>query len=225
MAWENKFSRVRFSHPSRIYYRNMPESPSTRPSLLLRIRQAADFVAWKEFADIYGPMLYGYFRRRGLQDADAGDLAQEVLGRVVAKAGELDYDRNRGTFRGWLLTLARHELADFFKRRQRNPSANGDDAALVRIPAAGDPEAEQSAWDRQYEEQVFRLAADRVRPCVDETTWRAFWQTAVEARAGREVAADLKMSVGAVYMAKSRVLARLRRVVERIEGDDDGPAI
>jgi RNA polymerase sigma factor (sigma-70 family) len=203
----------------------MSDPPSTRASLLLRIRQAADYVAWKEFADIYGPLLYGYFRRRGLQDADAGDLAQEVLGRVAAKAGELNYDRRRGTFRGWLLTLARHELADFFARRQRNPAADGDDAALVQIPADGNPETERSDWDRQYEDQVFRLAADRVRPCVDESTWRAFWLTAVEAQGGRQVAAALNMSVGAVYMAKSRVLARLKREVERIEGDDDGPAI
>jgi RNA polymerase sigma factor (sigma-70 family) len=202
----------------------MPELPSTRPSLLLRIRQAADHVAWQEFADIYGPLLYGYFRRRGLQDADAGDLAQEVLGRVAAKSGDLHYDRRRGTFRGWLLALARHELADFFARRTRLPSSNGDADCLVQIPSAAWTKPEEADWDREYEEQVFRLAAERVRPCVDDATWRAFWLTAVEAQSGQEVAAALGMSVGAVYMAKSRVLARLRREVERIQGEEDGPA-
>src|SRR3954467_4923767 len=118
----------------------MASSPQTRPSLLVRIRDAGDRAAWLQFVEIYAPLVYRFARQRGLQDADAADLAQEVLQAVAAAGRRLEYDPARGTFRGWLFTVARNRLHNFLARRrryaERHPqpdSAHG----LDRRPAPG----------------------------------------------------------------------------------------
>src|SRR5262245_21418476 len=98
----------------------MAELPTTRPSLLVRIRDSGDREARRQFVQLYGPVVYGYGRKRGLQDADAADLTQEVLRAGMGSVGRLDYDRGRGSFRGWLFTLAHHKLHDLLARRRRN---------------------------------------------------------------------------------------------------------
>src|SRR5438552_1369435 len=85
----------------------MPESPQTRASLLVRLRDGHDREAWRQFVDLYAPLVYGFARRRGLQDADAADLMQDVLRAVSGAAGRLDYDPAKGTFRSWLFTVTR----------------------------------------------------------------------------------------------------------------------
>ena len=196
----------------------MAQLSTTRPSLLVRIRNAADAEAWEQFLELYAPLLHGYFRRRGLQDADAADLTQEVLQAVSSAAMHLNDYRQRGTFRGWLYGVARNKYCDFRARQERHRPGSGDTAVaelIESVPAAGDEAAE---WEREYQQRAFALAANQVRECVDESTWQAFWQTAVEGRSGQEVARALEMSVGAVYVAKSRVLARLKQEVELAEG-------
>jgi len=196
----------------------MVQLSTTRPSLLVRIRNAADAEAWEQFLELYAPLLHGYFRRRGLQDADAADLTQEVLQAVSSAAMHLNDYRQRGTFRGWLYGVARNKYCDFRARQERHRPGSGDTAVaelIESVPAAGDEAAE---WEREYQQRAFSLAARQVRECVDESTWQAFWQTAVEGRSGQEVARALEMSVGAVYVAKSRVLARLKQEVELAEG-------
>src|SRR3954471_10952390 len=89
---------------------SVDDSPLTRASLLLQIRDGANLVAWREFVGLYGPIVYGFARKRGLQDADAADLMQDVMRSVTTAIGQLDYDRNRGTFRGWLFTITRNKL-------------------------------------------------------------------------------------------------------------------
>jgi len=100
----------------------MAESVTTRPSLLARIKDARDRQAWAEFVEIYAPMVYGFARNQGLQDADAADLTQEVLSAVARSAPRLEYDPARGTFRGWLFTVVRNELRDFAAARGRRLS-------------------------------------------------------------------------------------------------------
>src|SRR6476659_5999706 len=93
----------------------MAEIPPTRASLVLRLRDPRDEAAWREFVDLYGPLVYGFLRKQGLQDADAADLGQEVLGAVAGAVGRLEYDPQRGSFRNWLFTVVRRSLT---KRRQ-----------------------------------------------------------------------------------------------------------
>ena len=196
----------------------MAELPTTRASLLIRIRDAQDQEAWRRFVRIYAPVVYGYARERGLQDADAADVTQEVL-RAVARAAErLDYDPRRGTFRGWLFTVVRNKLRNFLEARQRQVQGSGDtgvEAALNQQPTPADgPEAE---WDREYERRLFTWAAEQVKGTVQESTWQAFWQTAVEGKAGQEVAQSLGLTVAAVYLAKSRVMARLKEQIRQLQ--------
>src|SRR5689334_15164002 len=109
----------------------MADLPTTRASLLVRIRDARDREAWGQFVQVYGPVVYGYARKRGLQDADAADLTQDVLRAVSAAAGRLDYDPRRGSFCGWLFTLAHHKLYDLLACRRRQGQGCGGTTAQV----------------------------------------------------------------------------------------------
>src|SRR5262245_28036261 len=111
----------------------MGQSPATRPSLLIRLREPGDGPAWAEFVEIYGPLIYSYGRHRGLQDSDASDLVQEVLRAVASAAGRLVYDPARGSFRGWLLTITRHELKRLLRRGSRPVSAEGGTTHLALL--------------------------------------------------------------------------------------------
>jgi RNA polymerase sigma factor (sigma-70 family) len=197
----------------------MAELPMTRPSLLVRLRDACDKEAWRQFVNVYSPVVYGYARKRGLQDADAADLTQEVLRTVSEAVGRLDYDPRRGSFSGWLFTLAHHRLHDFLAGQRRHGRGSGD-SAMQQVLEAQPARAEDSAlWAREYQQRLFRLAVEQVRPDFHPATWQAFWQTAVEGQCGKTVAQQLGMSVAAVYLAKSRVMARVRKQVQQLEGD------
>ena len=196
----------------------MGDEPATSPSLLIRIRDRGDHPAWSQFVAIYQPLIHGFARKHGLQEADAADLTQEVL-RAVARAAErLDYDPRRGTFRGWLFTVVRNKLRNLLEARQRQVQGSGDtgvEAALNQQPTPADgPEAE---WDREYERRLFTWAAEQVRGEFQQATWRAFWLTAVEGKSARDAGAELDMSPGAVYVAKSRVTARLKEQVRLLQ--------
>ena len=192
----------------------MTESNVTHPSLLVRIRNRDDASAWGDFVEIYSPLIYGYARKQGLQDADAVDVTQDVLRIVARSIGRLDYDPRRGSFRGWLFTIVRNELRDWFTRQRSVVVGAGESSAVRRLnefPAAQDEDS--SAWDQDHQRRLFEWAAARVRVEVQESTWNAFWETTVEGRSGKDVAAEWGLSVAAVYLAKSRVMARLKELV------------
>lgn len=198
----------------------MSSEPATRPSLLLRIRDSADDEAWTEFAEIYAPLIHGYARKKGLQEADAADIAQDVLRQVSASIGRFEYDAGKGGFRAWLFTITRNRVNNFFTRDGRGARGSGDTRVRQYLEEQPAPEDEQAAWDREVEKRLFACAVERVRPEFKATTWQGFWRTAVEQRGAAQVAAELGVSVGAVYIAKSRVLARLRQVVETFSDEE-----
>jgi len=198
----------------------MADSVLTRPSLLARIKDTGDRQAWAEFVDIYAPLIYGYALKQGLQDADAADLTQEVLGKVARSAARLDYDPTRGTFRGWLFRVVRNELSDFGAARRRHRPGSGDTAVKRRLeehPAPTDDEI--AAWEREYEQQLFARACDQVRRDFQESTWQAFWLTAIQGKSGKEVAGVLGLTTAAVYLAKRRVVERLRQQIEYLRAE------
>lgn len=192
----------------------MPEAPTTRPSLLVRLRDPRDQAAWGQFVDLYAPLVYGYARRRGLQDADAADLTQTVLRVVASAVARLVYDPRRGSFRGWLFTIVRSKLCNFLRRR--DPCQGTGDPAMQSLLAAlpAGPE-DSSEWDTEYEQRLFAWAVEQVRPRVRKTTWEAFRQTAVEGQSSKQVAETLGIRLGAVHLARSRVMARLRAAVQQ----------
>jgi len=198
----------------------MPDALLTRASLLLRLRDPKDQPAWELFVELYGSVVYRFVRRRGLQDADAADLTQDVLHAVAQSMGRWQYDPAQGTFRGWLFGMTRHKIARFLERRQRQPIGSGDTGAHQRLGETPDREGDgEAAWDQEYQEQLFRVAAEEVRPSFAANTWQAFWMTAVDGKSAAEVGAALGLTVGAVYVAKSRVLARLAQRVQELQAE------
>jgi RNA polymerase sigma-70 factor (ECF subfamily) len=170
--------------------------------------------------DIYAPLIYGFAHRHGLQDADAADLTQEVLGAVARSAARLDYDPARGSFRGWLFKVVRNELSDFGAAKRRHQPGSGDTDMKRRLEAQPAPTADEAAaWESDYERQLFALAAEQVRRDFQESTWQAFWLTAILGKSGKEVAGVLGMSTAAVYLAKRRIIARLREQIDYLRAE------
>jgi RNA polymerase sigma factor (sigma-70 family) len=196
----------------------MDVTPSTRPSLLVRLRNPQDERAWGEFTAIYSPLIYRLARRKGLQDADAADLVQEVL-RAVAKAiDRWEPDPARGPFRNWLFRIARNLMINFLVNRDRHPRGigGGDFATFLETQAVASQE-DSALFDLEYKRQLFEWACDRIRHEFQPSTWTAFWRTWVDGSPSRDAAAELGMSLGAVYMSRSRVVARLRQVIAGVE--------
>jgi RNA polymerase sigma-70 factor (ECF subfamily) len=195
----------------------MAEIPATRASLLIRLRDPRDAAAWTAFVDVYVPIIYAYARRQGLQDADAVDLAQEVLAAVAGSVGGLEYDPERGSFRGWLFTLVRRKLSNWRRSRRSRPAADGTAATQRLLEEQPAPDHVEAGWEAEWERRVFAWACEQVRQDVSDATWQAFWRTAVDRQPGKRVAADLGLSVAAVYLARSRLVARLKQLVQSVQ--------
>jgi RNA polymerase sigma-70 factor (ECF subfamily) len=191
----------------------MTEIPTTRPSLVLRLRDSQDEEAWRLFVDLYTPLVYGYARKRGLQDADAADLSQEVLTAVAGAVGRLEYDPVRGAFRNWVFTIARRKLANWRAARRNQLRGTGDPETRQLLEQCPVPE-EETNWETEWQRRVFAWACEEARRNVTDVTWQAFWKTAIEELPGKQVAADLGLSVGAVYLARKRVLTRLKELIQ-----------
>lgn len=189
---------------------------ATRPSLLVRIRDHRDELAWAEFARLYTPLIYRYARQAGLQDSDASLVTQDVLVTVARTIHRFDYDRQTGSFRGWLKVVTRSRLGDFARAQGKHIPGSGDTAMLRAIDAQPDP-SQPDLWEREYRRSLFEWAVERIRSDFEETTWEAFWQTSVDGLTAADVAESIGLSVGAVYIARSRVLARLRQEVQSVD--------
>ena len=192
------------------------EPAQTRPSLLLRIRNAGDNQAWSQFAEVYAPLIFGFARRRGLQAHDAADLTQEVLAVVARSIRNLEYDPQRGSFRGWLYTVFHRKFLNFVAAQRRQPLGSGDTGILNLLHEQPAPK-ETEDWERSHEERRFAWASGQVRQKVEERTWQAFYQTAVEGKATKSVADELAMTVACVRLAKSRVMAQIRKLIQALE--------
>jgi RNA polymerase sigma-70 factor (ECF subfamily) len=194
----------------------MAEAPQTRPSLLLRLRDPRDGDAWRDFLELYAPVIYAFGRKSGgLQDADAADLTQAVLQAVSSGIGRFEYEPAKGGFRAWLFAVVRNQLGKW-RRSQRQPRATGETADLEELAQQPAPDSDTALWEQEYKRQRFQVAAQRLRPQVQPATCQAFWQTAVEGRSAREVANELGLKLGALYTAKSRVLALIKKTVQTL---------
>jgi RNA polymerase sigma factor (sigma-70 family) len=198
----------------------MDEVPDTRPSLLVRLCDPTDDRAWTEFTAIYSPLIYRLACRKGFQDADAEDLVQEVLRAVASAVDRWEPDPCKGPFRNWLFRIARNMMLNLVTSQRRHPRGTGSEEIQWLLEARPFPSAEDTAlFETEHKRQLFRWAAERVSGEFRPTTWAAFWETGVGGKKAEVVAATLGMSIGAVYMAKSRVVARIRQVIEQVEGE------
>ncbi len=201
----------------------MDEVPDTRPSLLVRLRDPKDDRAWTEFTTIYSPLIYRLACRKGFQDADALDLVQEVLRAVASAVDRWEPDPCKGPFRNWLFRIARNMMLNLVTSQRRHPRGTGSEEIQWLLETRPSPSPEDTAlFETEFKRQLFRWAAERVSGEFQGKTWAAFWETGVEGKKAQVVADSLGMSIGAVYMAKSRVVARIRQVIEQVEGDWPG---
>ena len=191
----------------------MTQSPETRFSLIEKLKSPGDMDAWSEFASIYQPLIVELCLRKGMQHADANDLAQEVLSRVAKNIAKFQYDRPGATFRGWLYRITRNLTVDFFRRRAKDPLKHAivpEDFQELCDP----PMEETREFDLEFQKRMFLVVARAVESTVQQQTWAAFWMVEIQQRTPDEVALELGMTRGAVYVAKSRVIAKLRKEVQ-----------
>lgn len=198
----------------------MQDSQTTRLTLLVRIRDH-DQQAWAEFVEIYSPGVYAYLRRRGLQDADAADVTQDVFRTVARSVDRFQSVPRRGSFRAWLMTVVRSRLSDHFTARRRDVQGSGDSQVQCSLASQPAPTVQDELFEQEYRRSVFEWAVRRIRPQFRENTWQAFWRTGVEGQAVRAVAEALGISEGAVYIARCRVFSELRKHVAAAEGEGE----
>ncbi len=182
----------------------------------MRIRDQADALAWSQFVDIYGPLIYRFGRRKGLQDADATDLTQDVFRQVAQSISKFQYNPEIGKFRSWLFVVASHALSRNVSKAQKQPQASGESSvsnSLEQVAAVDDDDI----WEKEYRDHLFHWACDQIQNQFSESTWSAFWGTAVEGQRPAEVASHLGISVGAVYIAKTRVIQKLRDKIATVD--------
>ncbi len=195
--------------------------PPTRATLLQRIRDQGDEGAWREFVSLYTPLIYSYARKQGLQHADASDVVQETLRAVAGGIARFEYRPEKSKFRAWLYAVARSKLNTHLRRALKHPPAGG--SAVQQLIEEHPAPEEFADWETEYRRHMFKWASEKVRHEFGETVWRAFWLTAVEDQPPQEVAKTLKVKTGSVYVAKFRVIKRLRERIEAVTGDLDLP--
>jgi RNA polymerase sigma-70 factor, ECF subfamily len=181
---------------------------STASSLLLRLRQPGEQRAWTRFIDLYTPFLYYWAGRMGFDGQDRADLAQDVFVILVQKLAT--FDRRKGSFRTWLRTVAVHRWRDVLRKRAAVPP-NAGGAALAD---AAVPDGAEAVWEAEYRQHLFARAIQLMQSDFEEKTWKACSALVVEGKSGAETAAELGMTIDAVFAAKSRVLRRLRQELD-----------
>ena len=190
----------------------MLQGPETRVSLIGKLHDLASEEAWTEFAGLYRPLIIRIARARGLQLADAEDLAQDVLATVAKAISSFDADAD-GLFRGWLYKITRNLCVNHLTRC-KGPVGSGDSNVQRMLQQQPADEATITLFQIEHRRLRFRQAAEQIKSNFNESTWLSFWMTAVEGRSIASVAAELAKSNGAVRVARCRVLARLKETLQ-----------
>jgi RNA polymerase sigma-70 factor (ECF subfamily) len=202
-----------------------PPGGSTSHSLLEQAR-GADPLAWRRLVSLYAPLVAYWLRRWGVAEQDIVDVAQEVFSAVAGHLGRFRKQAPGDTFRGWLSTIAKNKVRDYYRRRLHEPAAAGGTEAWMRLQevAADEPCGVGDSADDVGFRHVLLRALEAIKGEFHENTWRAFWGVVIEGRAAADVATDLGMRPGTVRVAKSRVLLRLRRELGDLAELNDPPS-
>jgi RNA polymerase sigma-70 factor (ECF subfamily) len=186
----------------------------TRQSLLLRA-QTGETNAWKDLTDLYRPVILGWLNRQGVPARDLEDLSQEVLLSVVKHLPDFQHSGQRGAFRSWLRTIICSRTADYWRAIDKVAPASGGSGATAALQEIADPDsALNRQWDEEHDRYVLQCLLDLVNEEFEPITLRAFRRLAIDGISGAEAAQELGLSVAAVYVAKSRVLQRIRQEAE-----------
>lgn len=193
--------------------------PTTNPTLLARLRHdPSNVAAWDEFVEHYGRHIYRWCRQWGLQDADAEDVAQEILLKLARKLRDFAYDP-KSSFRGWLKTVAHHAWRDFADGKQRTRAIADDHIReLLQSVAARDDLIQK--LEEAFDFELLEAAKLQVRLRVAPHTWEAFRLVAIEGLPATAVADRVQMQVAMVYVAKSKVQKMLREEIKKLEASE-----
>ena len=185
----------------------------TSLSLLDQLGKESDEASWDRLCEVYSPLLHGWLRRYDVQDADADDLIQDVLMVVMRELQNFQHNQQTGAFRSWLRRILVNRLQNFWRKRGHGDAAEGGSDLARRLNEFEDPNSQLSQiWDRQHDRHLTRKLLDLVEPHFTETTRTAFRRLVLAGAKADEVAAELDLSLNAVFTAKSRVLRELRRL-------------
>jgi len=189
------------------------QQPETRPSLIVRLKNERNELAWAEFVSAYEPFLRHLARRWGVPERHVPDVTQQVLVAIARSVEGWQDDGDPASFRRWLSRVARNAVLKFMARERRQLGGQGGtdlQELLARVPEAHDEQA------RYYEYELVVWAAEQVRGEFRETSWKAFWATLVDGRPVADVAAELGVTPGSIYMSRSRIMARIRTKVKEV---------
>lgn len=183
---------------------------TTRPSLLIRVKDARDTLAWSEFHELYAPLLYRYARASGLGHEDAEDVRSTCYESIVKQIADFDYDKQKGGFKAWLRTIVRRRVVDLLRKRRERPA---DTHQLSELPDS-DPAVEE-LWETHWKQQHLRFCVERVREQVPEATYSAF-RLLLDEVPVPQICEQLGLSANQVYKAKARVLQLVRGQMSQI---------
>lgn len=184
----------------------------TSLSLLGKLQNSADDEAWARLMELYAPLLRSWLRRYNVQPSDTDDLVQEVLVTLATGLKHFEHRGQAGAFRAWLRSIMVNRLRAFWRSQQRHPQAPADSDMALRLEQFADPASETSGiWNREHDQAVVNRLLSLVEPHFARTTWEAFYKVTLMGLRADEVAEQLGISVNAVFIAKSRVLRRLRQ--------------
>lgn len=186
----------------------------TRQSLLIRA-QTGETDAWKGLTDLYRPLILGWLNRQGVPARDLEDLSQDVLLSVVKHLPAFEHSGQRGAFRAWLRTIVCSRTADYWRAIDAGSQPSGGSGAIAALHDLADPDSELNRqWDAEHDRYVLQCLLDLVEEEFEPSTLQAFRRLALDGVGGADAARELGMSVAAVYVAKSRVLQRIRQEAE-----------
>ena len=188
---------------------------STSISLLNRLQQTDESKNWSRLIELYTPLLLTWLRKYDVQKSDAEDLVQEVLMAVSKDLRSFEHNGRPGAFRSWLRTILVHRLRNFWRARGNRPNALGGSEIDQRLGQLEDPTSEMSQiWNQDHDRHVVKQLLTLAKSNFESNTWEAFRRVALEGAKADEVARELGISLNAVFIAKSRVLSRLRQEAE-----------
>jgi RNA polymerase sigma factor (sigma-70 family) len=193
---------------------------TTSPSLLGRLRHQSDPRSWQRFFDLYFPWIRDWLcRHHSLSHQDAEDLTQDVLSVVLRELPGFSYDPRKGSFRGWLRAITVNRLRAFWKAGKFRPVPTGNSDFAQMLDQLEDPRSGLShLWDQEHDGHVISQILEAIEPEFEPTTWRAFRRVVIEGARPADVAAELGLTRNAVFIAKSRVMRRLRQETQGLTG-------
>ncbi len=194
-------------------------TPETRQSLIVRLKDPRNDLAWTEFVCAYEPFLSRLVRKQGTPDRHVADVTQQLLIVIARSVEGWQPDGQAASFRRWLRCVARNVVIKFMMRERKQITAQGGSAFLTLTAEVADAsiDVEQA---RRYEQELILWAAELVRREFRENSWRAFWETQIVGRSVADVSEELGVSTGSIYMSRSRILARIRNHIEEMLNDE-----